>query len=1138
MGLLVAILNVGCESPRDITVVVTEKNKTSGISVSYKISRDGKSSNWQNFNKTDNDGKIKYGVIKAQKGDRLEFKAEKAGYSVKVQIPDRIVGNEETIDVRLEANPITKRISFMTDPPTKGISIYGDKGGGVEKLGETDQTGSFSYNLKQISWPQASFSYAHPRYKILSNRDGSSKTFVNLDNSIQLMVYSASDLHYNMVLLNAIDRSVIVGANINIEDMNEPRFTDANGISTITLPSQYLLKNNKRIHSKVKLTISKNKFESITHELPIETVYASSDIPADTINIQPANKLNIRVVDRNANALSNVNIHVNRSQQITTNASGVAEYVYKTTRSGEVINLSLSESFLLPVNMDVTLGTIERTITITTSAFNLYLEVVDAENDKNIENVSISSALLGVTSTQNTSGRHQLLFDSIDRDYPISVADADGKYEAQEFKIHIDENNLGSSKTIKLKPKLFAHFIVKNPLGNLVSDAEIFSTNGRLGVTDKKGELTCEISAHKEEDTFRIKKSGYKSENLHPFLRSGKNEIQVRLNPLELVIILTDSESRDLIPGIPILVDKVEHVSDEQGQVIFQPKEDGDAVSIEYRGLTGTFLEKKIVYKYDFDVNSRVNFIIDPRPSIKVSTIFIDPRGNKGTIPGVTILQDGKRVGESDQKGEFTIKLNKKGESYVLEGKKQTYLGAPVNIPAARQTIYSVELILQTITATINVLDIYANQVEGLNISVDGGAPGITNKWGQAVVRLEALRVPVNIRIIDPQNRYRDHSFTHTFNEAKESTTVTVRPNPVLMKVSVGYSDGSIAIASIEVLPPPTETGKTKFDLVAGLIEIPVYKPGRYEVKYTTNDFIFGTQEIQIKLGESQKLVNFMIPNASFRVLVDRDQVVPVHVYARNSGSDEFVQAVGSLNGDGVANIDLSGPGYTEYKLVFQRPGWAAPSEEIVKLLTPEQLFNLTLGGDFLRCKQLEAQDAWEDACEACIKVSEDDPKYCDAVSTLILINRDKLHDTQKAAFYANQYTEMMGSMCGDEWQYYAIYFSLLASLPSIPENYTTNDQIVDLYQNFKNLAILQIGDQQQKNKQIESVNQSCADIACKRIQVLQRQHATTFDVLYKGTLKVEATRINEELQMYISDLPPQLKTYWDSKASEYLSRM
>ena len=1138
----IALLQMGCESnkPRDILVHVSEKHGTAGIEIYYKLIRDGKTqSSRSSKGRTKVGGVLKNIRIKVKKGDSIKIIGSKAGYDIKSTGYKKIIGNETELSFTLEAIALTKSIAFRSNPPIKGIAIMADSGGGTSKLGETNSDGSFDYDLKPQIWNRVRFTYDHPNYTIYANRNSDLQNFRDIEyNSIKLVAFPSTDLSYRIVVLNAIDNSPVIGAHINIEGIENTFESDNSGMTTLNVSKSYLRKNNLHAFSILQINIAKNKYESITHPLQVHEIYGSSDAPIETILIQPANKLNIRIVDEASNPLSNVKIFVNNTEIIISNEKGIAEYIYQTRRSGEKISLNVSEKNMLPVSKDVTLGSIEKTITLSTSAFNYYLSVIDVGTGNSIEDILLQSNTAGVSLSKSSNGKYQLLFDDIDIEYSLVLSDRDKRYEPYTFNISPSKENLGKDQVLKLSPKTYAHFIVKDNSGKLLQGAEVSTSAGNLGKTDKKGELQIDLNYQGDAVLFIIRKSYHKASEVKKFLKSGETLIDVSLIPLEMQITLKDNESEGIIGGEGVWIESKYYSSDENGHITYVPKQDKSDITLDYRGKNKTYLKKKMVHKYDFSFNRNVVFNLEPRPSIKVKTIFIDPRGNKGEIPGVAIYQDGERIGVSNDNGEFLIELDAPGKRYTLEGKKMTFIGDPVEIPADRPTVFTVELILQGITGTISVLDIYSNQVAGLNISVDGALPSQTNRWGQAVARLRALKVPVNIVVTDPQNRYLDASFTHTFQEAKDTKTIEVRPKPVPMQVTVGYSDGSIAIADIEVLPPPGNTGLTKFSLVAGIVDIEVYKPGRYEVKYTTNDFIFGTREIEIKLGETAKRVNFMIPNASMRILVDKEEVVPVYVYARSSGNDDFRQSLGMISGDGIAKIDLSGPGYTEYKLVFTRPGWGSPSEEVVKLLTPEQLFDLTLGGEYLNCKKYEAQQEWQEACDACAEVKGNDPKYCEAVSTLILLYRDKLNNTQKATFYANQYADMMSSNCGEEWEYYSIYLSLLSQMQTIPENYINDNQIFDLYQDFMKVVIFQIKDKSQKNEQIKYVEQACADIACKMIEDLQKKHARTFDIIKKGAFRVEADRVNDDLQIYIQDLPTDLREYYDNKASSSLAKM
>jgi len=329
------------------------------------------------------------------------------------------------------------------------------------------------------------------------------------------------------------------------------------------------------------------------------------------------------------------------------------------------------------------------------------------------------------------------------------------------------------------------------------------------------------------------------------------------------------------------------------------------------------------------------------------------------------------------------------------------------------------------------------------------------------------------------------------------------------------------------------------FRLSAGSVTIPVYKAGTYEVKYTTQaTFITGSELVKVELGVNEIRKHFNIPSASMKVRVDNDKVVNVSVYASGS-SQNFTSLIGTIPADGNTAIDLSGPGYTEYKLVFTRPGWVGLTEEHVKLTTPGQLFDLSLGDQYQECKKLETLGEWEKACIECAKVDENDPFYCDAASTLIFIYRDQLKDDLNAAHHANQYLKLMNSTCGKNWSYYSVFFALVAKLDQIPPEFTDENRINELYFEFKNLSILTISKTAQKKKAIEQVEISCAEITCNRIKALKAEHTKKLgQTLRQAELKRDAQQLNDELKEYVKNLPTNLSSYYTNIAANTLAQM
>jgi hypothetical protein len=1125
------------EQPYDVQVNVQEINRTAGIAISYRINNGNETS----LGITNNSGTLNSNIQGLKGNYRITLIARKPGYKVAIVSPNfpiNINSNQKVINTKLQANPNEKKIRITSAPPTSGIKTILDDGRGGSASSMTNNSGDDYISLKSVDWSSVKFSFSHPDYFVSSQSEGQFIEFNYIPTAIRLSIFPKRDLNYNLKIVNPIDGRPIIGATVAVTGSENEYLSRIDGSVQIPATTSFLVEEDLVVGSELEISIEKVGYAGLTVKYLVSNDFSNPDRTADIIQLQPANELTIKVYDKGGRTLAGIPISIQGSETKTTNKSGKILYKYAAKRAGEKIMVSISEDNILPFQKEIALSAINKTETLVISPYSYYLEVRNKSNHASIDNIEvIASADVSVTYLE--SGLVQLLFRAINKVYSIKVLDGSGNFETANIELDINADNLGESTVVDLLPKTFIEFKVKDQNNEPLSDVSIVKSNTQFGNTNTDGVLRREITYSADPIAFSIEKSQFKSINMIKFVSPGENSFTVEMTKLEMIVTVVDNETKMIIPHIDIKINKTKYKTDSGGQIIFNPKSDNSDIILENSGSNGVYLKSTTDHKYDSDANSSAKFYLQPRPAIIVKTIFVDPNGMKGEISGVKLTIDGENIGLTDIDGFLTIQLNEIGNDFTIKADKKGFISDSIYVPNQRPTIYRTEIVLQGITAFINVRDVSYNKIEGLSVTVDGSYPSQTNNWGQAVVRLSELNKNVTIRISDPKNRYVEMSIEHVFNQPKDAIDVTLLPRPVDLTVTVGYSNGSPAIANIEILPPPTNTGDTMFRLSAGSVTIPVYKAGTYEVKYTTQaTFITGSELVKVELGVNEIRKHFNIPSASMKVRVDNDKVVNVSVYASGS-SQNFTSLIGTIPADGNTAIDLSGPGYTEYKLVFTRPGWVGLTEEHVKLTTPGQLFDLSLGDQYQECKKLETLGEWEKACIECAKVDENDPFYCDAASTLIFIYRDQLKDDLNAAHHANQYLKLMNSTCGKNWSYYSVFFALVAKLDQIPPEFTDENRINELYFEFKNLSILTISKTAQKKKAIEQVEISCAEITCNRIKALKAEHTKKLgQTLRQAELKRDAQQLNDELKEYVKNLPTNLSSYYTNIAANTLAQM
>jgi len=1128
----------GCGQPSyDVQINVEEINGTSDIRISYRLNNGN-----ETYLGATNKGTLKSN-IQDLKGDyRITILAKKPGYTVAIvspNFPRDINIKHKVIDVKLRANPNEKEIRITSTPATPGIKTILDDGRGGSASTMTNNFGDDNISLKSVHWSSVKFSFSHPDYYVSSQNEDKYYEFNYIPTKISLSIFPKKDLNYNLKIVNPIDGRPIIGAAVALVGSENKYPSRIDGSVQIPATTAFLVENEYIIGSELEIRVEKAGYVGMIAKYEISNNYSDPFRAAEIIQLQPANELTIKVYDKGGRALAGIPISFGGSETKITDTSGKIVYQYEAKRASEKIMVSILEENILPLQRDITLSAINKTETLIVSPFSYYLEVRNKTNRDPIGGVRVS-APGNVSITYLESGIVQLLFKTINKSYSIEVSDSSGNYETTKYELNINDNNLAESTVIDLLPKTYVKFIIKDQNSEPLSGVSILRSNKPIGSTNVDGIFRTEIAYSADPLAFSIEKSQFQSVNIVKFISPGENSFPEEMTKLELNVTVIDNETKMIIPNVDIKINNTKYTSNAMGQILFNPILDNSDIILEISGENGIYLKSKTEHKYDSNANSAAKFYLQPRPVVIVKTIFMDPYGMQGEISDVNLSIEGENIGITDANGTLTIQQNEIGKAFSIRADKRGFISDSIHVPAQRPTIHKTEIILQGITVSVNVVDVSYNKLEGLNVSVDGSHPTQTNNWGQAVARLSELKREVIISVSDPRDRYVSKNLKHTFYHAQDEIEVKLVPKPVNLTVTVGYSSGSPAIANVEILPSPTSTGETVFKLSAGTVTIPVYKAGTYEVKYTTQGtFISGSDLVRVDLGVKEIKKDFNIPSASMKVRINNDRMINVSVYAFDKKSQDFTNLIGTIPADGKTAIDLNGPGYTEYKLDFTRPGWIASTEVVVKLTTPGQLFDLSLGDQYQKCKRLERSGDWEQACIECAKVDENDPFFCDAASTLILIYRDQLKDDLSAAHLANQYLDLMNSTCGKSWSYYSIFFALVAKLDQIPPEFTIENRIYETYHEFENLAILTISNPSQKNKEIELVKSSCAEITCNRINVLKAEHTKKlYHPLRRAELKHDAQQLNDELKVYVKNLPTELSSYYTNIAASTLAEM
>ena len=850
--LAIGVLILGrCEQSYDVEVNVQEINRTAGITISYRINNGNETS----LGTTNNSGTLNSNIQGLKGNYRITLIARKPGYKVAIvspKFPININSKQRVINTKLQANPNEKKIRITSTPPTSGIKTLLDDGRGGSASSETNNSGNDYISLKSVDWSSVKFSFSHPDYFVSSKSEGQFIDFNYIPTAIRLSIFPKRDLNYNLKIVNPIDGRPIIGAAVAVVGSDNEYLTRIDGSVQIPATTSFLVEEDLIVGSELLISIEKVGYAGLTVKYLVSNDFSNPDRAADIIQLQPANELTIKVYDKGGRTLAGIPISIQGSETKTTNKSGKILYKYEAKRAGEKILVSISEENILPFQKEIILSAIDKTETLVISPYSYYLEVRNKASHASVDNIEvIASADVSVTYLE--SGMVQLLFRAINTVYSIRVLDGSGNYETASIELDINADNLGESTVVDLLPKTFIKFKIKDQNNEPLSDVTIVKSNTQFGKTKSDGVLRREITYSADPIAFSIGKSQFKSINMIKYVSPGENLFTVEMTKLEMIVTVVDNETKMVIPHIDIKINKTKYTTDSGGQIIFNPKSDNSEIILENSGSNGVYLKSKTDHKYDSDANSSAKFYLQPRPAIIVKTIFVDPNGMKGEISGVNLTIEGEKIGLTDIDGFLTIQLNEIGNDFTIRADKKGFISDSIYVPNQRPTIYRTEIVLQGITAFINVHDVSYNKIEGLSVTVDGSYPSQTNNWGQAVVRLSELNKNVTIRISDPKNRYVSKSIEHIFNQPKDAIDVTLLPRPVDLTVTVGYSNGSPAIANIEILPPPTNTGDTMFKLSAGSVTIPVYKAGTYEVKYTTQTtFITGSELVKVELGVNE----------------------------------------------------------------------------------------------------------------------------------------------------------------------------------------------------------------------------------------------------------------------------------------------
>ena len=1136
IAISVLILSGCWQKTYNVQINVEEINQTSGISISYRLNNGNNTPLG-----TTGRGKLNSNIPDLKGDYSITILATKPGYKVAIVSPNfpiEINDKRKVIDVKIRATPNEKKIRIISTPGIPGIKTTLDDGRGGSASSMTDNSGEDKITLKSVDWSSVKFSFSHPDYFVSSKSEGRFIEFNYIPTTIQLSIFPKRDLTYNLKIVNPIDGRPIIGAAVSVEGKENEYLSRIDGSVQIPVNTAFLMENEYILGTQIEIAVEKTGYVGKIVKYEISNDYSDPERVSEIVNLQPANELTIKVNDKVGRPLAGIPVSIDGLETKVTDVSGKILYQYEAKRANEKIIVSIEEENMLPLQREITLSVINKTETLVVSPFSYYLEVRNKANSVPISGVTVSGPS-NVSITYLDAGKVQLLFKKIDEVYRFQVVDTQGTYESTNIKLDINAHNLGESTVIELSPKTFVIFELVDQNNEPLAGVNMFSSSENIGVTNNDGILRKEITYSKDPLSFEARKAQFKSKSVTKYVSPGMNSFRMQLSKLELIVTVIDNETKQVIPDVDIKINNAKYITNSKGQILFNPISDNSNIVLQNSGKNGIYLKSRSEHIFDSNSNSSAKLYLQPRPSIIVKTIFMDPFGMKGEISGVALSIEGENVGITDASGFLTIQLDEIGKDFSIRAEKKGFISDSIHVPAQRSTVYRTEIILQGITAFVNVVDVSYNKIEGVSVSVDGSYPTQTNNWGQAVVRLSELKKEVKINISDSNNRYVSKEIRHVFKEAKEAIQVQLVPKPVDLTIRVGYSDGSPAIANVEILPPPTNTGETLFKLTEGMVTIPVYKAGTYEVKYTTQGtFITGSDLVRVDLGLNEIKKDFNIPSASMKVRIDKDKVVNVSVFAKGKNQD-FTNLIGTIPGDGKSAIDLNGPGYTEYKLSFTRPGWSALTEVVVKLTSPGQLFDLSLGDQYQLCKNLESRGDWDKACIECAKVDENDPFYCDAASILIFIYRDQLDDNLSAAYHANQYLDLMNSTCGKSWSYYSIFFALVAKLDPIPTEFIEGNRINEMYNEFKNLAILTISETNQKNEAIELVDISCAEITCNRIKALKVEHTRRMgQTLRQAELKQTAQLLNNELRDYIQNLPPNLSSYYSNIAASTLAQM
>ena len=1121
-----------------INVTVRVLNYQPGLEVSTSIN-----SGSLKKAKISNSGQFKLNNL--NKYDKIFFEIQKPGYSVEIISPQPnpytiIKAQTISLDIGLKKNE--KTVKFLTSPTREGVKIFGSHGASVELLATTNGAGKAECTIEEELWSKIQFSYDYSSENKSGTAANSSEYAYNTlpEQPISIALFPGTSYTNEVRVTDGVTRNPIENCEISIHEIGNIARTNAQGLANISVASEDFIKADLKLDDFFYLSVKHDGYEAQASRVQVpEMVELAVRDPLE-IALSPYLKLNVILKDEKGKALPGVDVTIHDDSHAT-DSKGVFSFNYPAQKTGSTIPITFRKKYYIAKKIDHKYGSQNQTINISMQSISQEVNIKDSKTRELIPQIYFNSGS-PVHTNRISSGKYVIYFEENNTNYSIRIGDRDGVYEEITQNFQINNNTLGRSIPIDLHKKTSLNIQVNDNNGKPLKNVEIVE-EGRITATTKgNGSVSISYPYTKTPKKLLIRKPKYKSENRQIVLNPGANTLEVSLNELFMNIRIVDNETSEPVPNVNISLNGTIINSGQKGIVRYNPESTPSVINYSFIGVSGKYLPKNSQLSYS-STTSEYQIKLTPQPVMIISTFFEDPFGNEGIVSDASIEMDGQLIGRTNDAGEYVHQVSALPQQHTFKASKTGFDAKPVNIqPNSSSTIQRVKIKMDMIAAEFSVSNLQGDRLEGIEIILNG-VKQTTNNSGHAIVQLTQLNKPLDIHFIDPSGVYESVNEKMTFKKSGESFKQTLLAKPMELTINVRWAYAP-AIGIVEIDPIPDPRGKeNRFTLIGGKAVVNIYRPDTYTVKYTTtvSPIVSGVEKVDIDLKARKKYLNIEIPAAQMKILVDPKNAISVDVYridAIDSNSDGYV---GTVTGNGRVGLDMSTFGYGEYRFRFKRDGWEKVTIKDALLNTPNQLFDFTIGDSYSNCIAAYERGNWEESCEECGKISEDDPDYCAALLQLSSTYDEKLNNPQLAANSLYKYITNMDGDCEKSYGHYENLFRILRRTDHVLSELEAGDNLKDLYQDYISTITYQLNDSSIKNKHIIQSQQDLCSISIIRLRTLKKQWGKLDldDSQARATLRKRAEEIKSELDDIYSDgLTNSVKAGYTSRALSLLNEM